>query len=148
MGEQPMTSRKTPADFRRLPYRRRVDKVVEEGQQSFVAFIDEIPWIRAHEADPVAALKALDDLFDDAIESMLLAGDDVPEPPTVLEAYGTSPEKTRIADMMDMVRQAVTGISGSSSIKFVQVDAMQPWQGVTIPGEEKLVPANEVATAA
>lgn len=63
-----------------LPYTRKVDKREGEAGVYYIASIAELPWVQIHGSDPVEAKTKLDDLFEDAIEALLDAGDEIPEP--------------------------------------------------------------------
>ena len=74
-------SKRTAKDYRQLPYRRSAIPVQDESEGFYwLAAVDEIPWIRIDGATRVEALLRLDEIFDDCIESMIDAGDEVPEP--------------------------------------------------------------------
>lgn len=76
-----MPDLKTPAYYRRLPYRRlvEVERGEESGRDHFVAFIEEIPWIRMPGDSREEALLNLDEMFDDCIRAMLDEGVHIPE---------------------------------------------------------------------
>lgn len=130
---------KRSADYRRLPYRRRTEKVVEEEQVGFVAYIVEIPWIRAHADDPVAAGKLLDELFDDAIEAMVAAGDEIPEPPGTLEAFGAPEEdepsrwSSRLPPLRARAHPEMLGVT------FDEEHDVELWESPEVQGE-RLIP--------
>ena len=74
-------SKRTAKDYRQLPYRRMARPVEDETDGFFwLASVEEIPWIRIDGATRDEALLKLDEIFDDCVESMIEAGDDVPEP--------------------------------------------------------------------
>jgi predicted RNase H-like HicB family nuclease len=75
-------ARRTTAYYRQLPYRREAH-VVRDGEDQgeyYVARIAEIPWINIDGETREAALLRLDEIFDDCIETMIEAGDEIPEP--------------------------------------------------------------------
>lgn len=83
-------------DYRALPYSREVELVVEEdGQVYFLARISEIPWVEADGETREEALLRLHEIFDDAIESMLESGDEVPVPDAWPASLGYSPPKEK-----------------------------------------------------
>lgn len=133
-------SHKNIADYRRLPYRRRVDKVVEEGQAAFVAFVEEIPWIRVHDDDRIAALKMLDEIFDDAIKAMLEAGDDIPEPLGTLELFGAPEQDAGVTVRLPTI-EAGARIQPMEGVTFSEEQEIRPWEDATVTGESRLVPA-------
>ena len=72
---------KTARDYRQLPYRRTAKPVENEGEGFYwLASVEEIPWIRVDGATYAEALVRLDEIFDDCVESMIEAGDAIPEP--------------------------------------------------------------------
>lgn len=75
-------------DYRRLPYTRRAEKVEQEGVTEFVAYIEEIPWIRVHADEREEAYLLLDESFEEALQAMLDAGDEVPKPEGTVERFG------------------------------------------------------------
>lgn len=66
--------------YRGLPYRRRVDLAVENGEEFFIASVLELPGLKADGRDHVEALKNLAEAFDDYIQAMLEWGTEIPEP--------------------------------------------------------------------
>lgn len=88
-----MSDLKRPSYYRRLPYRRlvEIERGEESGRDHFVAFIEEIPWIRMPGDSREEALLNLDEMFDDCIQALLDEGVDIPEPvlwPGPNNAYG------------------------------------------------------------
>lgn len=70
------------AYYRSLPYRRVVDKVVEEdGAMYYLARIQEIPWMEIDGDTREEALLRLDEEFDHMIQAMIDRGTEIPEPP-------------------------------------------------------------------
>ena len=65
---------KTAHYYRRLPYTRRVEPLC------YRAWIEELPSIEICGDSQEDALARLRDIFDDCIETMIEAGDDIPEP--------------------------------------------------------------------
>ncbi|MGQ0813085.1 MAG: type II toxin-antitoxin system HicB family antitoxin [Gemmatimonadota bacterium] len=77
--------------YRALPYRRTVEKRTDsDGTSYFIARISEIPPLRIHGESRVEALLKLDEIFDDVIESMIDAGEDIPEPTFSVENQSDS----------------------------------------------------------
>lgn len=73
--------KRTAQDYRRLPYRRTAKPIEDEAEGFYwLASVEEIPWIRIDGASHAEALLRLDEIFDDCVESMIDAGDDIPEP--------------------------------------------------------------------
>lgn len=66
--------------YRALPYTRSLELVTEEDGTYFLAFVKEIPWIRAFGDTRDEALAELGAIFMDGLEAMLEAGDEIPEP--------------------------------------------------------------------
>ena len=84
-----MAKSKTAEGYRALPYFRKVDLLTEDaGSSYYVARIKEIPWIEADGETREEALLKLDEVFEDAIEAMLHAGDEVPGPKAWPESLG------------------------------------------------------------
>lgn len=72
-----MTSR----DYRRLPYRPVVELTEDpDGDAYFLARIAEIPPLRIDGTTREAALLTLDEMFDDFLQGLIDAGDEVPLP--------------------------------------------------------------------
>lgn len=103
-GEAPLSDLDT-RHYRRLPYRRRAQPVDEQDGSYFIAFIEEIPWIRAHGDSASEALYNLDQSFDDCIAAMLTAGDPIPEP----EIWPGPPEEPRAHAQKVRWRSVVSG---------------------------------------
>ncbi|HUP51812.1 MAG TPA: hypothetical protein VM198_05015 [Longimicrobiales bacterium] len=75
-------------EYRQLPYTKVVRKAEEEGITEFVAYIEEIPWIRVNADEREEAYLLLDETFEDALRAMLDAGDEIPVPEGTLERFG------------------------------------------------------------
>ncbi|MGQ0813723.1 MAG: type II toxin-antitoxin system HicB family antitoxin [Gemmatimonadota bacterium] len=77
-----MPDQKTPREYRLLPYRRlvEIERGEESGRDHFVAYIEEIPWIRVPGESREEALLNLDEMFDDCMQAMLDEGTEIPEP--------------------------------------------------------------------
>ena len=71
---------KTVNDYRALPFNRTVRTTDEEDGSYYVAFVEELPWIRVYGDTREEVRYLLDQSFDDAIQTMLDAGDEIPEP--------------------------------------------------------------------
>lgn len=94
-----MTEEKSIAYYRQLPYRRKAVLVEEEdGARYFVAHVAEIPWINIDGDTREEALMRLDEIFDDAIQSMLDASDDIPEPMQWPMSVGYEPRPASFFD--------------------------------------------------
>ena len=78
-------------DYRKLPYTRRVERLTEDGEVYFVAYVAEIPWIRIDGGSPEEALLKLSETFDDCVQTMLDAGDHVPTPVQWPDNFGRPP---------------------------------------------------------
>lgn len=81
-----------PSDVKkylRQAYTRRVHKVEHEGVTEFVAFIEEIPWIRVHADEREEAYLLLNETLVDALQAMIEAGDDIPVPEKTIERFGS-----------------------------------------------------------
>lgn len=67
--------------YRSLPYTRRAEpRSDDNGTSYFVASVSEIPALRIDGDTKEEALLKLDEVFDDFIESMIQAGDEIAEP--------------------------------------------------------------------
>ena len=67
--------------FRRLPYTRRAEPREDgAGAHYWLAWVEEIPSIEIHGATREEAFERLDEIFDDCVEAMIGAGDEIPEP--------------------------------------------------------------------
>jgi predicted RNase H-like HicB family nuclease len=72
---------KDVAYYRTLPFTRRVEiREDRPGEAYFIARVEELPGLRIDGATPDEALLKLDETFDDWIEAMLDAGEEIPEP--------------------------------------------------------------------
>jgi predicted RNase H-like HicB family nuclease len=112
---------KTVRYFRRLPYRRLVERVSEsDGSSYFVARIAEIPAIRIDGADREEALLKLDEVFDDFIAAMIENGDEIPEPRHFAD-WDPQASTAPVA-----VADARKGSSGNRSVVMPQ--STHPWQ--------------------
>lgn len=109
---------KDAAYYRRLPYRRVVVPVDEaDGEHYYLAYVRELPSIEIHGDTPEEALLRLDEIFDDCVEAMIDAGEDIPEPD--LWPSGYSPEK---------LREAGPGSPGKSrKVEAPKEDEVAPW---------------------
>jgi predicted RNase H-like HicB family nuclease len=96
----------------------------------FIARVREVPWIRAHGSTREEALLRLDQLFDDAIQAMIDAGDDIPVPAQWPAPYLNPPRR--------LLRRRQPEESASVQSAPVQKEAPQvePW-----------TPASELETA-
>lgn len=73
--------RQNASEYRRLPYRRLVRlHTDDDGRTYFIAQVAEIPPLKIHGDTREEALLRLDEIFDDIIESMIEAGEEIPEP--------------------------------------------------------------------
>ena len=68
--------------YRVLSYRRLVKPVTEQGETYFLAWIEQIPDVKADGATREEALINLGEAFDDYVTAMLEWGDPIPEPRT------------------------------------------------------------------
>jgi predicted RNase H-like HicB family nuclease len=77
-----MAIRKDVAYYRSLPYRRTIEIEVgaDEARPLFIARIEEIPFIRIHGESREEALARLDEVFGDCLQSLIDAGESIPEP--------------------------------------------------------------------
>lgn len=75
------------AKYRAMPYTRRATPVDDESGHYWLAWVEEIPWIRIHGDTKEHAHKRLLDVFDDCVQSMIDAGDHVPEPKPYTERW-------------------------------------------------------------
>lgn len=67
--------------YRKLPYTRAVTLIDEaSGGPLFLAYVAELPWIEIHGETKEEALLKLDQIFDDWIEDMIEAGEEILEP--------------------------------------------------------------------
>jgi predicted RNase H-like HicB family nuclease len=72
---------KTLSHYRQLPYTRRIEpREDSDGTRYFVAWIDEIPFVKIDGATREEAFLRLSEIFDECILGMLEMGDQVPEP--------------------------------------------------------------------
>lgn len=84
-------------------------------------------------------LNALDEIFDDAINTMLEAGDEVPTPAGTLEAFAV-PESTGIVVELPTLKGGGT-VLPLKPVTFSTEAEVQPWEDAEIASEERLVPA-------
>lgn len=103
---------KTLADYRVLPFTRRVELVTEEDGTYFAAFVEEIPWIRAYGDTPVEAYHGLAESFEDALQAMIDAGDEIPEPKGAPEKWGSPPDRERWKSRRDEVAYVPVVVPG------------------------------------
>ena len=89
-----MADQKTPKEYRRLPYRRlvEIERGAESGRDHFVAYVEEIPWIRIPGDSREEALLNLDV----AVEQMRLAVGDQSEPLVIVQDTDEMPPWTKI----------------------------------------------------
>lgn len=123
-------------EYRRLPYTRRVEKVENEGVREFVAYVAEIPWIRVHADEREEAFAALDETFDDAVQAMIDAGDEIPRPAGTLERYG---EPRDLAPPPDRPRWSTS--QQAESVIFTPADDSESWASGNVDPERDLEPA-------
>lgn len=87
------------AYYRTLPFTRRVEMREDRpGETYFLARVEELPGLRIDGATADEALLKLDETFDDWIEAMLDAGEEIPEP-----------ERRTAATLGDLARTRPTG---------------------------------------
>ncbi|MDP2957602.1 MAG: type II toxin-antitoxin system HicB family antitoxin [Longimicrobiales bacterium] len=118
--------------YRRLPYHRQVSRLTEDDGTYFVAFVREIPWIRAFGDTPVEALYELDQVFDDCIETILAAGDEIPEPVLWPANYGAPDAPPRAVARARGKHQAGTG----GRVTYREASDVRPWDTPEVKGEE------------
>ena len=115
-----MADQKTPKEYRRLPYRRlvEIERGAESGRDHFVAYVEEIPWIRIPGDSREEALLNLDEMFDDCIQAMIDEGTEIPEPDLWPGCY---------ADVaVEQMRLAV-GDQSEPLVIVQDTDEMPPW---------------------
>lgn len=127
---------KDVAYYRRLPYRRRV--VPQEdggGQRYFVAWIEELPAIEIHGDSPEEALLRLYEIFDDSIEVMLEAGDEITEPPRWPEGYRDGLhelaeycEKAQAGGLFQRILGPRREIPRPAPVTVQELEHTAPWQ--------------------
>ena len=123
-------------EYRRLPYRRRVEKLDEEDGQYFVAFVEEIPWIRTFGDSGLDALYELDESFDDCILAMLEADDEIPRPTLWPEsAGGDVPAPRRLWKRPGEIS------SRPPTITYRTVDEIEQWEPHDIEDGRELIVA-------
>jgi len=114
-----------------MPYRRSAVRVTDDdGSVYFVARVDEIPSLRIHGETKEEALLKLDEIFDDFIEAMLEAGDEIPEP----ERWpGWSPTSTPEASSIEGAE-----VYEPRNVPVVMPQSVRPWEttsmGATLAG--------------
>lgn len=117
--------------YRAMPYRRSVVRITDDdGSVYFVARVDEIPALRIHGDTKEEALLKLDEIFDDFIEAMLEAGDEIPKP----ERWpGWSPTSNPGASRTERVEEYEP-----RNIPVVMPQSVRPWEttslGATLAG--------------
>ncbi|MDZ7781129.1 MAG: hypothetical protein U5R14_14510 [Gemmatimonadota bacterium] len=93
-------------EYLRLPYTRRAEKIENEGVTEFVAYVEEIPWVRVHADEREEAYFLLGESLEDALQAMIDAGDEIPIPAGTFERYGephsteSAPDKPRWSTSM------------------------------------------------
>jgi predicted RNase H-like HicB family nuclease len=73
-------AKKTLNDYRRLPYSRRCQLIVEEGERFWHAWIEELPGCEIDGQTKAGAYLALSEVFDDYVSTKLEWGSAIPEP--------------------------------------------------------------------
>ncbi len=71
---------KTLAQYRGLPYARRCQLVVEDGDRYWHAWIEELPGCEIDGATKAEAFRLLDEVFEDYIQAKLEWHSQIPEP--------------------------------------------------------------------
>lgn len=123
-----MTETRDIAYYRRLPYRRIVELVEEdESKGYFVAMVEDLPWIRIHGETREEALRRLDDIFDDCVQSMLDDEGEIPEPLAWPADVGYVPEE----------RSVKAAASTENSVTFTAADEADPWTMLDVEDEER-----------
>ena len=110
--------------YRRLPYHRVAERVTDgNGSIYFVARVLEIPSIRIDGESREEALLKLDEIFDDFVEAMIQAGDEIPEPShwpdwseTTVLAAPVGPEPQRVAGKLAV------------NVPVVMPQSTRPWE--------------------
>lgn len=121
-----MTAR-TVEHYRTLPYRRRVEPRRGETGAYFLAWIEELPSIEIHGKTREQALERLDEIFDDCIEAMIEAGDEIPEPsfwPSGL--FGRAAQKN--LRRLQKSRLPEHTAQSASSERRERSDHLRPWE--------------------
>ena len=113
--------------YRAKPYTREVGLIEEDGRAYFLARIKEMPWVRIHGESREEALMRLDEIFDDAILSLLEAGDEIPEPEAWPSSYGEPPA----GDASDPRRYRRPG-----RVTYQRPEDMGEWEKVGAGGAE------------
>lgn len=94
--------------YRGLPYRHRVRPEEDStGERYFVAWIEELPWIRTDGVTRHDALYNLQQVFPEAIKTMLAAGDEIAEPEAWPHSLGPVGAGTGSGDAVVMITEAV-----------------------------------------
>ena len=102
-----MKKNKSVREYRSLPYSRKVVRIEEGlGEVYFLARIEEIPWIEADGDTPEEAFLKLDEVFDDALESMIQSGDEIPVPVPWPKVYGYEPTTEKAQGIFSLGRKA------------------------------------------
>lgn len=94
-----MSNQKTVADYKALPYTRKVDLIREDsGEEYFVARIVELTGVEADGSTPFEARYRLEQAFEDYLEAMLEWGEEIPQPDNWPQDYDTERVWTPAAD--------------------------------------------------
>jgi predicted RNase H-like HicB family nuclease len=102
-------NQRSVAYYRSLPYTRRARPEQDaSGDAYFVAWVEEIQWIRADGPSREEALHRLDEAFGEAIEMMIAAGDAIVEPPQWPESVGQPGERGRRLTLRRSIERATT----------------------------------------
>lgn len=119
-----MNKPKSINDYRALPYSRRMARLEEDGGAVyFVARIEEIPWIEADGETPEEAFLKLDEVFDDALETMIQAGDEIPIPQRWPAVYGYEPKMGKVLGALPFRRKA-------RGVKVSRIEDLPPFAEV------------------
>jgi len=97
--------------FRRLPYHRVTERVTDsDGLTYFIARVLEIPSMRIDGESREEALLKLDEIFDDFIEAMIQAGDQIPEPSHWPDWSETAVRATPVEAPQDVVGEKAVNV--------------------------------------
>ena len=114
--------------YRQLPYRRIVELIEEDdGQDYFVARIEDLPWIKIHGETREDALHRLDEISDDCIQSMLDDDGEVPEPVAWPADIGYVPEE-RVVEI---------GMASDHAVTFTDPKEADPWTPVGVENDDR-----------